>query len=227
MSHEHMRAALPELAADVLDGRERAALLEHVDTCPGCTAELEQLTLAADSLVHLAVEADPPVGFETRVFDRMARRPSWAARRRMRPRLLLVAAGAAAAVLALALGWAIHAGPGPVRHSVAEPTPADHLVEAPLVSDGRTVGVVAVYASIHPWLSMSVEASPWNGKVWCTVMSAGGVSRTIGSFALASGHGTWIAHLPVPPGSVRSASIVSAGGEVLATAHFMSPPTRA
>ncbi len=229
MSHEHMRAELPELAADILDGRERAELLDHLDSCPSCTAELEELTLAADSLVHLAVDTDPPVGFETRVFDQMRHRPSRVARRRwMHHRPLVVAAGAAAAVvLAFALGWAVHAGSGPPRQTADVTTPGDHLVEAPLVSDGRTLGVVSVYASRHAWLSMSVEASPWNGTVWCTVTSADGTTRTIGSFSLTSGHGTWIAHLPVPSGSVRSASMVGTGGQVLATAHFTTPPTPA
>jgi Putative zinc-finger len=230
MSHEQMRAELPELAADVLDGRERAQLLDHVDSCPSCTVELEELTMAADSLVHLTVEADPPVGFETRVFEEMRRRPAGVSRRRWaRHRPLLVAASAAAAaVLAFALGWAVHAGTGPVRHTVSAPTPADHLVEAPLVSHGRTVGVVSLYSNAQAWLSMSVEGSPWSGPVRCTVTSAVGAVRTVGSFSLTSGHGTWIAQLPVSPGSVRTASMVAPGGRVLAIAHFgKAPPTRA
>ncbi len=229
MSHEQMRAELPELAADVLDGRERSVLLDHVDSCPSCTVELEELTVAADSLVHLTVETDPPLGFETRVFQQMRRRPKVSRLRWSHHRPLFIAAGvAAAAVVAFALGWAVHAGTGPVRHTVSAPTPADHFVEAPLVSDGRTFGVVSLYSSAQAWLSMSVEGSPWNGTVWCAVTTADGATRTVGSFSLTSGHGTWIAQLPVPPGSVRTARMVGSGGVVLATADFGKvPPTRA
>jgi hypothetical protein len=227
MSHEQMQAELPELAADVLDGRERAQLLDHVDSCASCTVELEELTLVVDSLVHLAVEADPPLGFETRVFDQMRRRPPRSFRRGwMRQRsMLVVASAAAAAVLAFALGWALHAGGGPVRHTAAVNTPRDQLVEAPLVSHGRTLGVVSVYASAPAWLSMSVEASHRSGTVWCEVTSSDGATRTVGSFSLTSGHGTWIAPLPVAASSVRTASMVGPDGVVLATAHFKKIPS--
>jgi hypothetical protein len=233
MSHEQLRTELPELAADVLDGRARAELLDHVDSCVSCTVELEELTMAADSLVDLAVEADPPLGFETRVFAQMQRQPSRERRRlRMGHRsVVAVAAVAAAAVLAFALGWAVHPGGGPVRHTVAVPNRGDHPVESPLVSDGRTVGVVSVYPtgresdSGPAWLSMSVDGSPWAGPVWCKVTSTDGTSRTVGSFSLASGYGSWMAPLPVPAGSVRTASLVDPGGRVLATARFGHPPT--
>ncbi|MGH9080345.1 MAG: hypothetical protein ACRDYE_09795 [Acidimicrobiales bacterium] len=241
MSHEQKRSELPELAADVLDGRARAELLDHVDSCVSCTVELEELTLAVDSLVHLGIEADPPLGFETRVFDQMSRRPSpppMPRHHRWRHRsLLAVGAAAAAAVLAFGLGWAVHSGDGPVHHAVATPSPADRSVEAPLVSAGRTVGVVSVYpngrasAGDPAWLSMSVDASPstgpWAGTVWCKVTTTDGSSRTVGSFSLTSGYGTWMVPLPMPAGAVRSATLVDSGGQVLAAARFGRPPTGA
>ena len=57
VAHDRMRAELPELAADVLDGRARAELLDHVDNCPNCALELEELTAAADGLVHWAARS--------------------------------------------------------------------------------------------------------------------------------------------------------------------------
>ncbi|HEX4218341.1 MAG TPA: hypothetical protein VHZ02_08235 [Acidimicrobiales bacterium] len=69
--HRHYVAELPDLAIGVLDGRERAVVLDHVADCASCTAELEQLTAVVDSLVHLAAEVEPPVGFETRVLSRL------------------------------------------------------------------------------------------------------------------------------------------------------------
>ncbi len=225
MSHEELQAALPELAAGVLDGRERAELLDHVDACAGCSLELEELTLVADRLVHVAAEADPPLGFETRVVEHMRERPS----RRPRRGARVLLAVAAAAVVAFGVGWATHPGTGtPPR--TATPGAGERPATAALVARGRTVGVVAVYAgggSEHgpSWMSMSVGASPWTGRVWCTVTSADGHVRTVGSFSLAAGYGNWIAPLPVPAGSVRSAAMVGPDGKVLAAARFASPPT--
>ena len=91
---------LAELALGVLTGRERARTLSHVESCPRCAEELEQLARAADAVVGMAPEAEPPLGFETRLFEKMGIehvRP----KRRRRPRYWIPAT-AAAAVAALA-----------------------------------------------------------------------------------------------------------------------------
>ncbi len=44
---------LAELALGTMTGRERAHILTHVESCPGCQAEMEQLSLAADSLLEV------------------------------------------------------------------------------------------------------------------------------------------------------------------------------
>jgi hypothetical protein len=62
---------LPELAAGVLGGRERVDLLEHVGACARCAGELDRLMATVDSLLHLATEVDPPVGFEVRVIEQL------------------------------------------------------------------------------------------------------------------------------------------------------------
>ena len=62
---------LAELALGILTGRARAATLAHVDSCAHCAEELEQLSRAADAVVSVAPELEPPVGFEVRLFNRM------------------------------------------------------------------------------------------------------------------------------------------------------------
>jgi len=62
---------LTELALGLLSGRERAAALAHVEGCPSCSAELEQLSQVADRLPQVAPEVEPPVGFETALFERL------------------------------------------------------------------------------------------------------------------------------------------------------------
>jgi hypothetical protein len=71
-THERFEADLAELAAGVLDGREEAALLDHLGSCPNCATEFEQLASAAKSLLLLVLEIEPPVGFEGRFWDRIA-----------------------------------------------------------------------------------------------------------------------------------------------------------
>ena len=62
---------LAQLALGVLTGRERARVLSAPGVVPVCAEELEQLSRAADAVVAVAPEAEPPLGFETRLFERM------------------------------------------------------------------------------------------------------------------------------------------------------------
>ena len=55
----------------MLTGRERAQALSHVESCPRCAEELEQLSRVADTVVQAAPDMEPPVGFEVRLFERM------------------------------------------------------------------------------------------------------------------------------------------------------------
>ena len=62
---------LAELALGTMTGRERAHILAHVESCPGCQAEMEQLSLAADSLLEVVPGVEPPLGFEVRLMERL------------------------------------------------------------------------------------------------------------------------------------------------------------
>jgi hypothetical protein len=70
-SHERFEADLAELASGVLDRRKEAALLNHLVSCPSCAAEFEQLSWAAKSLLLLVLEIEPPIGFESRIWNRI------------------------------------------------------------------------------------------------------------------------------------------------------------
>ena len=62
---------LSDLATGAIDRREEAALLDHLLSCPNCAAEFEKLVSAANSLLLLVIEIDPPVGFERRFWGRI------------------------------------------------------------------------------------------------------------------------------------------------------------
>lgn len=56
-----------ELALGVLEGKERADTLAHVEHCRACQHELLLMGDVADRLAQLTPAAEPPAGFETRV----------------------------------------------------------------------------------------------------------------------------------------------------------------
>jgi hypothetical protein len=70
-AHERFDTDLAELAAGVLDRRQEAAVLSHLASCSSCTTEFEQLASAVESLLLLVLEIEPPVGFESRLLDRL------------------------------------------------------------------------------------------------------------------------------------------------------------
>jgi hypothetical protein len=71
LSHERFQADMAELAVGVLDRSKEMALLNHLSSCSSCAAEFEQLTSAAKALLLLALEVDPPDGFESRCRKQM------------------------------------------------------------------------------------------------------------------------------------------------------------
>jgi hypothetical protein len=220
-NHERFIEQLPELAVGVLDGRERAELLDHVDGCVSCSDELEQLMATADDLVHLAAEVDPPVGFETRVIEQIRVGTPTRLHDRWRRRWVIVTSAAAAVLIAFGLGWVAHAvGPQPVRGAVVAPGTSRDVKEASLMSGGRSLGMVAVYADEDGWLLMTVNSAGYSGTVRCLVTSGDGATRTVGTFDLIEGRGAWAAPLSLTNDGVRSAQLVDRHGRVLATARF-------
>jgi len=70
---EETRELLPELALGILGGEDRARALEHLTRCADCSSELAALSRAADGLLTLAPQHEPPAGFEDRVLAKLRR----------------------------------------------------------------------------------------------------------------------------------------------------------
>ncbi len=207
---------LAELALGVLTGRERARVLSHVASCPRCSAELEVLSRAADSVVLAAPEVEPPLGFEVRLFEGMGVADGVSSRRRFwHSRWVPVAAAAAAVLVALGAGLALTASPRTPSTSHTRSLPS--RTSAPLTEDGRTVGHVTIDAG-RPWMSMTLDDSSAHGVVQCVVVTDDGVVHHVGTFVARAGYGAWIAPLHVNPTHVRSAEVVSTEGAVIAAA---------
>jgi hypothetical protein len=207
---------LPELALGVLTGRERARALAHVESCARCAEELEQLSRAADAVVQVAPDVEPPMGFEVRLFERMGvadvRR-----RRRARPSRWTVGAfAAAAAIAALAVGLSLGLSSSPAPTQSA--SPAHGVATANLVENGAVVGRVATHGGAHPWMLMMLFDSSVHGPVNCVIVTSDGVSHHVGTFTASEGYGAWNVPLSVKTQDIRSAEVVSPSGTVIATA---------
>lgn len=217
---------LAELALGILTGRDRAATLAHVEDCPACADELEHLARTADSIVGVAPETEPPMGFEVRLFERMGLSPADApksasvlrfTRRRQRTagpapvrRLLAVAASLVVLGGGLALGLSLSSSNSPQAPLA--------LASADLIEHGQNVGHVFIYGGSRPWMFMNLADSSARGPVSCKVVMADGHTFTVGVFTASRGYGAWGAPLHVSPSSVRTAEVVSSNGTVIASA---------
>jgi hypothetical protein len=233
---------LAELALGTLTGRDRAEALAHVESCGRCAGEVEELSRAADVLLQVAPEAEPPVGFEVRLLEQVAakqatrqregsreeavlpfRPPAGTAGWRRRVRRLAgtvrgrTVAAAAIVLGGVGIGLAATAGGGP---ATSHPT----AVQAALLgTGGQPVGRVVASSGSPAWLFMMVDSGTLPTHVTCRVGLAGGRWMSLGTFSLSRGYGTWSAPLAVPASTVREAELVGAHGVVLATATFPTP----
>jgi hypothetical protein len=217
---------LPELALGVLTGRDRAAALAHVESCSRCADELEQLARAADAVVRVAPELEPPVGFEVRLFSRMGVTEDVAPPAPVPIRRLRVPAwalAAAAAVVALGIGLGVGHSLSSSGHpsvAVGKPTSGATVTAAALRENGRSVGRVSTSGGANPWMFMTLDDASVQGKVTCQVVTDDGVTHAVGTFTIKHGYGAWGAPLPVAPRDVQRAEVVSSTGTVIATASF-------
>lgn len=213
---EQQQAELPELALGVLTGRDRARALAHVEACPRCAEELEQLSRAADAVVQAAPEAEPPMGFEVRLFEKMGVADLRHRSRFRQPRWVVGALSAAAAVVALAVGLSLSlSASAPTNQTSA---PSRGVTTANLVERGTVVGRVALHGGANPWMSMMLIDASAQGPVDCIVVTSDGVSHEVGTFDATKGYGAWVAPLSVNPKDIRTAKVVAPSGAVIGTA---------
>lgn len=186
----HLLAA--EAALGLVSGPERAALLEHLDSCDRCRTVMHEMTVVADALVLASPQAEPRSGFEQRVLGRMGvgrARPRW-----------VVAAGSVAAamllVVAFTAGHRVGAGSSEVRE-LAMRTPS-----------GRTVGEAYLHDGSPSWIFAAVPG--WKDDLTEFHLH---VTLADGSSTDASGIGSWGA-LVTDTRQVRSVALIGADGQV-------------
>jgi hypothetical protein len=216
-----------ELALGILEGRERAVPLAHVEHCADCRQDLLAMGAVADRLVELTPSAEPPAGFETRVLARLnplteaaARGPVRARRHRRPPPTAWRWAVAAALGIAIGVGgWTVG------HHDAPAPSAAGRsgtIRSASFISGNRTIGLVVAYGGAHPWVAMSFDTDLGDRRVTCELIERDGAVSTLGTYVLADGYGYWGAPIGVSPSAVSSVRLVDATGTTVAWARFGS-----
>jgi anti-sigma factor RsiW len=244
LSCEAVHSLIPELALGLLDGRESAQVLAHLEHCPACQHELLLMGDVADRLVELTPPAEPPAGFESRVMTALETlRPSFSSpppahlrpAGRERPRRSVgsgrakdgrwprrVATGLVAAVVTASVGvggWAL-------GHHEARPAPAassagNQAVVAELVGHKQHVGEVIVTGNGRYQVMWTVSSSPLgNGWVTCEFGEQDGTWLRMASFQLANGRGYWSTPMPNPASPITLARVVDESGHTVGTASI-------
>lgn len=212
---ERLHEVGPELALGVLSGRDRAQAIVHLQDCPSCEQHVRELSEIGDRLALLAPPAEPPVGFEQRVLDRLG----LGERRRHRHRRWLVAAAALLALTLAGAGWALH-GVLQTQRDLSAGTVVANGETAVITADGTRVGEAFLYSDRRSWLYVEFSSPNASGTVLCQVRLSDGRTVTVGSFPVSAGTGQWA--VPAPDGGTHLAEVrlLDQDGTIVGTARF-------
>jgi len=214
---EHRREEdLAELATGAVVGAERALVLQHVVGCSRCRQELADLTRAADDLLSLAPDREPPAGFESAVIARLSA-DSHAKPRRMRRRILLsLAAAVVGAAFGAAAVWQVTADDREVAHdqrATMELAGGKQFTAIPLTTTvGSRAGTVFIYQGHPSWLVVSLAEAPVDGDYDMIVHDRDGVSYTGDVCEVEGGVGMDGYRLVRPVTDIASVELVGPGG---------------
>ena len=195
---EEIRELLPELAAGVADGGDRAAALAHLAHCADCRRELDQLTAVLDGLVLLAPEHEPAPGFETSVLEALV--PVRTQPRRLPTLLLSAAATALVAVLAGGVVWWNTSDDRQLANQYRDTlSTADgrYLVAADVRTDtGASAGHVFAYEGTPSWVFVTIESAT-SGNYQVELITDDNQTIDLGWCDVKAGEGSWGTTVPV------------------------------
>ena len=226
LSCDDVLALAPELALGTLEGTERGAALAHLDHCPTCRAEVDELAGTVDSILVAAPEAEPPAGFEATVLARLAEEqgratptptPTPTPRRHVRAFAL-----AAAACLFVGVGLGLALG----RTDVGE-APSTELAAAPMITpEGDPIGQAVrsggddavVFVAVPDWTAPSGgdDTEPFTLRL--ELDDGDTVDRQ--TLALDPDGHSWAGATGVAGEDIAAVSLVDADGQVWCTGRF-------
>lgn len=199
-----VRELAPELALGILSGAERAEVVLHVNGCARCQAHVAELTEAADALTQLAPEAEPPLGFESRVLRRLDE-----GERRSRRRWIAIAAAVAAVavILSITVVRVIEAN-DPAATSSAASAP----VAVAMHGGAGEVAAGWAFVSDAHGVAVSVDYGIPSGSYAVRVSGPQTGAHELGTLRVVDGRGTWTGHSPAPVRTGARIALVDASG---------------
>ena len=203
---------LEELALGEVVEPARSRLLAHVASCGDCRGRLDAVLGLTDSLLALAPAHEPPLGFETRVLERLGIARGQAPRHRRDLWLAVAAAVAILAALVGGLALGSDSGSGIVESSVR----AGEIVRA----DGSHVGSIRLIDAAQPYALVMIEhPQPGTGSVMCRLELADGRMVVVGSWGYDDVKaGVWAVGLAAELLAAVAMQVVDQSGKVIATA---------
>ena len=190
---DEVRELAPELALGIAAGEERARALAHIATCTECRTLVDELSREADSLLQLAPQKEPPIGFEARAVRRVGG---------IRPRHRLRVAAAVASIVLVSVGLTALVTESATRRdrdlanrylALLEGRSSGELFATPLLTaDGARAGQVFAYEGTSNWIFIVVQARSGRGvhDVVFTPRTLA-ASSTAGRIRLVDGRGSW------------------------------------
>lgn len=203
-----VRELAPELALGVVVGAERGWALAHLAGCPECRHLVEEMSETADALLLLAPQAEPSLGFESRILARIG-----AEQPRGRPWRWIASAAAAAVLAGAATGIVVHQ---------VDSRPSDlHLRTAELhATTGNDVGDVYVMAGKPAWVFMSVKSAEPGSFFSCELDFGDGRVVRAGQFTVADREGWWGIAVKTGADDLRSIRLLAPDGTTIASAEL-------
>jgi hypothetical protein len=220
---DEIDAVAAELALGILPGDERAEALKHLAGCPACRDRVDAMAHVADQLLLAAPEEEPPLGFESKVLDRIAaeRQPAPTQLHRRRRWTVAVLSVAAAAVLFAAAMAGVAAGRARERA-------AKRGVESALVTFGHGEWICRVTAfaglGTQPTeLVIRLDEPPTTEAIWYTVQAEparGGAPLPLGTIHINNGRGAMDTSVPSTAGKIRGIRVFDKDGHLAYHASF-------
>ena len=206
---------LPELALGTLTGEDRARALEHLSGCPRCSDELRKLNELGDQLLLLAPIAEPSVGFESLVVDRLGvRSRRWTQRKGA---TLIAAAALLSILLSASATYFVGRGDRELADSYREALEVangEYVAAHPLTAKrGDDAGYVFGYQGSPSWIFCVISSRPSTTTYDVEVSSENGRTWELGEIYVHESEATWGRSLPIPLHDVEKIRLVSQSGD--------------